>query len=155
MLHKRSVIVMFKAMGCRVYPGKPGLHENILHNWSTKIATSCRKTPRQWMWWLSMLQRLRKGLQHSWPPLHYEHPANNPEPAFWDPPVKDFNRVQKTRLKCLHLLVQCISTIHPQTGLVLQIQRSFPSHSSYTKGPSFSSVTHNWMAPYTAAVLVL
>lgn len=104
-----------------------------------KIATSCRKTPRQWMWWLSILHRLRNVLPLSWPPLHYVHaapsPANNPEPVVWDPPTKDFNTVQRTWLKCLHLLVQCISILHHQTGLVLQIQRSFPSHSSYKKGP--------------------
>lgn len=34
--HKRSVRVMLKAMGWGVYPGKCGLHENILHNRSTK-----------------------------------------------------------------------------------------------------------------------
>lgn len=36
MLHKRSITVMLKAMGWGVYPGKSGLHENILHNRSTK-----------------------------------------------------------------------------------------------------------------------
>lgn len=52
-----------------------------------KIATSCRKTPQQWMWWLTVLHSLRNTLlqMHSWPPLHYAHPApspaNTPEPG--------------------------------------------------------------------------
>lgn len=112
-----------------MYPGK--ICSACQHACTTeaqKIATSCRKTPQQWIWWLTVLHSLRNMLlqRHSWPLLHYTQsapsPANIPNPGEWDPPEK--NTVQRMWPKSLHLLVQCISiSHHPGTGLVLQMQR--------------------------------
>lgn len=59
------------ARGGGMHPGKSALCESTTQ--AQKIATSCRKTPQQWLCRMTVLRIRRKALlqMHLWSPLHY------------------------------------------------------------------------------------
>lgn len=76
---------MFKAMGWGVYPGKSGLHENILHNRSTKDCHLMQKNTSAMdvvAVHTTQAEKCAPGLLATFRDAHpAPPPANTPEPV--------------------------------------------------------------------------